>query len=162
MAVFSIDIRRPTVEGLFFGESYVTTDHNQTLRIPFRFIVSKGSVHCDTIVFDKAFPVSNSFSMLNACEDFKYLSANFYFNYQGKISYEKLHLSSTFNQTVNLLGLRSHPMASVWFSPSTLQEYPEISPHRKSFVGKVHFDPCKFCGQECYSGFNADSQRKYK
>jgi len=58
VAVFSIEVRRPTVEGIFYGESYVTTDHNQTLRIPFRFIASKGSVQSENVMFDKVFPVS--------------------------------------------------------------------------------------------------------
>ncbi len=60
MAVFSIQVRRPTLEGVFWGESFVTTDHNQTLRLPFHFSVSKGSIHSDLITFDKAFPVSLS------------------------------------------------------------------------------------------------------
>lgn len=58
MAVFSVDIRRPTVEGMFYGESYVITDQNQTLRSPFKFTVSRGSLSSETIFFDKAFPVS--------------------------------------------------------------------------------------------------------
>lgn len=56
--MFSIDVRRPTAEGSFYGEAYVTTDHNQTLRVPYRFAVSKGSVYSDAFVFDKVFPVS--------------------------------------------------------------------------------------------------------
>jgi len=59
MAVFAVEVRNPSVEGSFYGESYISTDHNQTLRIPFRFAVSKGCVYSDPVVFDKAFPVSN-------------------------------------------------------------------------------------------------------
>lgn len=80
MAVFSVDIRRPTVEGTFYGESYITTDQNQTLRSPFKFIVSKGSVSSETLFFDKAFPVSTQnylhlYTTLNPlinsfCDDF--------------------------------------------------------------------------------------------
>ncbi|OXA52873.1 hypothetical protein Fcan01_12442 [Folsomia candida] len=134
MAVFSVDIRRPTVEGMFYGESYVITDQNQTLRSPFKFTVSRGSLSSETIFFDKAFP--------------------------GKISFEKLYLSSTFNHTLKFVGLRSHPPSAVWFSASTLQNHPEIppEPHRKSLVGKVHFDPRKFCNQECYAGFSLESK----
>jgi hypothetical protein len=65
VAVFSIEVRRPTVEGTFYGESYVTTDHNQTIRVPFRFVVSKGSVHSETLQFDKVFPVSFFFCSEN-------------------------------------------------------------------------------------------------
>ncbi|CAG7716425.1 unnamed protein product [Allacma fusca] len=131
VAVFSIEIRRPSLEGAFWGEAYVTTDHNQTIRVPFRFSVSKGCVHSDVVIFDKAFP--------------------------GKISFEKLHLGSTFNHTLSLRGLKASPPSSMWFTPVSVQENPEILPHRKNYVGKVHFDPRRFCGSNCYSGFSTDT-----
>ncbi|ODN00128.1 Transmembrane protein [Orchesella cincta] len=129
MAVFSIDVRRPTTEGTFFGEAYVTTDHNQTLRVPFRFAVSKGSVYADTFVFDKVFP--------------------------GKISCEKLYLGSSYNRTLLLHGIRSRPQNLLWFTPSPSD--PEILPMRRSYVGKIHFDPRKFCDADCYTGFTMES-----
>ena len=78
-----------------------------------------------------------------------------YFDVQGKISVEKLHVDSTFDHTLSLRGLRATPPSSMWFT--FLQENPEILPHRKNYVAKVHFDPRKFCGADCYSGFAVDS-----
>jgi len=132
MAVFSVEVRRPTAECVSWGEAFVTTDFNQTLRVPFHVIVSKGSVHSETILFDKAFP--------------------------GKISLEKLHLSSTFNQTLGLRNILTSPEgAPLWFTSSSSQSV-DIPPQRKTYVGKVHFDPKQFCGDECYSGFLLDTQ----
>lgn len=62
MAVFSIEIRRPSVEGDFWAEAVVTTDHNQTIRVPFIFSVRRGAIHSDTITFDKTFPVSTTYN----------------------------------------------------------------------------------------------------
>lgn len=58
MAVFSIEVRRPVVEGLHWGEAFVTTDYSQTLRVPFHVSVAKGSVHSEPVLFDKVYPVS--------------------------------------------------------------------------------------------------------
>ena len=58
MAVFSVEVRRPNAEGEFWSEAVVTTDHNQTIRVPFYFSVWKGAIRSDVLTFDKTFPVS--------------------------------------------------------------------------------------------------------
>jgi len=158
MAVFSIEIRRPSAEGVFYGEAFVTTDHNQTLRIPFHLIVSKGTVHTEALLFDKSFPVT-------CCKSTKKNSQSIHYNsiatnsncFQGKVTMEKLHLSSTFNQTLSLRHIIALPEGvPLWFTPTSIQSI-DIPPHRKTCVGKVHFDPKQLCGEECFSGFLLNS-----
>lgn len=79
---------------------------------------------------------------------------------QGKISCEKFYLGSTYNRTLILSSIRSRPPKVIWFSYQSSENSLEIHPMRRSYIGKIHFDPRKFCGADCYNGFSMDSPRK--
>lgn len=71
-----------------------------------------------------------------------------------------MYLSSTFNHSLGLKGMRAHPPFPVWFSPFASQDNPIVHPHKKNFVGHISFDPRKFCVENCYAGFSLNSSRK--
>jgi hypothetical protein len=76
---------------------------------------------------------------------------------QGKISKEKLYITSTFNVTMNVRGIEASSNSPVWFTSNSQDEYPEVLPNGRNYVGKIHFDASKLCDSECYSGFNTAS-----
>lgn len=57
-------------------------------------------------------------------------------------------------------GIESTGNSPVWFTTSSMLEYPEVLPHGKNYIGKIHFDPKRLCGCDCYAGFNTESQSK--
>ncbi|XP_069954287.1 transmembrane protein 131 isoform X3 [Cherax quadricarinatus] len=127
-AAFRIGVLTPDTEGIFIAESFVQTQFEQ-IKIPFRLRTADGSLSVvpNTLIFNNAFP--------------------------GRISYQNLHILSTFGHPMTVKEVKPLP-ADTRFSyvpshstPATLQ------PGHKSHIGRLVFDPKVECGTECYTGF---------
>ncbi|XP_072040458.1 transmembrane protein 131-like isoform X2 [Amphiura filiformis] len=135
MAVMRVEVQAPDQEGQFLGEVKLNTEYEQ-LSIPAQLRTVEGclSIKPDHVIMKPTFP--------------------------GYPQSQNMAVMNNFGYRMKLESLLPDPPDDRFFhKPPRKQPDVEVEPHKKQKIGRIVFDPRKYCDTDCYVGLPpADEQ----